>query len=85
MKEFKYIIKAADGIHARPAGVLVNTAMKYKCDITMKANDREASVKKLFALMKLGIKQNDVITVVFNGEDEEDAYKEITKNIGENY
>ncbi len=85
MKEFRYIIKAADGIHARPAGVLVNAAMKYKCDITMKANDREASVKKLFALMKLGIKQNDVITVVFNGEDEEDAYKEITKNIGENY
>jgi phosphocarrier protein HPr len=85
MKEFKYTIKAADGIHARPAGVLVNNALKYKCDITMKGNGKEASVKKLFALMKLGIKQNDEITVIFDGEDEEEAYTEITKNIGENY
>jgi phosphocarrier protein HPr len=85
MKEFKYSIKAADGIHARPAGVLVNAAMKYKCSIVMKAGDKEASVKKLFALMKLGVKQDDEITVIFDGEDEDDAYNEITKNIGENY
>jgi phosphocarrier protein len=85
MKKFTYTIKAEDGIHARPAGVLVNVALKYKCDITMKANGKEASVKKLFALMKLGVKKNDTITVTFYGEDEEAAYKEITKNIGENY
>jgi Phosphotransferase System HPr (HPr) Family len=85
MKEFKYTIKAADGIHARPAGVLVNTALKYTCEIIMKANGKEASVKKLFALMKLGVKQNDEITVLFNGSDETEAYDEITRNIGENY
>ncbi len=85
MKEFTYIIKADDGIHARPAGVLVNNAQKYKCDITMKSNGKEASVKKLFSLMKLGVKKDDVITVTFEGEDEEAAFAEITKNIGENY
>lgn len=85
MKEFTYKIKVADGIHARPAGVLVNTALKYTCEITMKANGKEASVKKLFALMKLGVKQNHEIIVVFNGSDEEEAYEAITKYIGENY
>ncbi len=85
MIEFTYTIKADDGIHARPAGILVNNAMKYKCNITMKANNKEASVKKLFALMKLGIQKDDIITVDFEGEDEESAYIEITKNIKENY
>jgi|WetSurMetagenome_2_1015567.scaffolds.fasta_scaffold152596_2 phosphocarrier protein HPr len=85
MKKFEYTITAADGIHARPAGILVNTALKYKCTILMKCGDKEASVKKLFALMKLGVKQNDTITICFDGEDEDAAYKEITANIGENY
>ncbi|AEE15689.1 HPr family phosphocarrier protein [Treponema brennaborense] len=85
MKRFEYTIKAADGIHARPAGILVNKALKYKCSISMKYGDKEANVKKLFALMKLGVKQNDKISLFFDGEDEEDAYAEITANIGENY
>lgn len=85
MKTFEYTIKAKDGLHARPAGALVNEAKKFSCEIVAKKDDKEASVKKLFALMKLGVKQNDTISVTFDGADEEEAYKVITAMIGENF
>jgi len=35
MKEFKYVIKDAEGIHARPAGELVKAAKEFTCSITI--------------------------------------------------
>lgn len=85
MKEFNYTIKAESGLHARPAGLMAQKAMTYKSEITIKANGKEASAKKLFAIMKLGVKQSDSINVVFDGEDEDEAYSAITAFIGENF
>ncbi|MCR5763793.1 MAG: HPr family phosphocarrier protein [Treponema sp.] len=85
MKTFEYTLKAADGIHARPAGVLVKEAAKFKSDITVACKGKEASAKKLFALMKLGAKQNDVITVTVSGEDEDEAFNAVSAFIGENF
>ena len=33
MKEFKYVIQDDQGIHARPAGILVKAAGGFKSDI----------------------------------------------------
>lgn len=85
MKDFKYILKAKDGIHARPAGVLVQNAAKFKSEITIKCKDKEGSAKKLFALMKLGAKMGDEIIVIFDGEDEALAFDTIKKFIEENF
>jgi phosphocarrier protein HPr len=85
MKEFTYIIQVPEGIHARPAGALATKAAKYSCDIQLKSGDRQASIKKLFAIMKLGIKQNESITVTFDGADEDAAFHEITDFITASY
>ncbi len=85
MKNFEYIIKVNEGIHARPAGFLVNLAKKFQSQIIIKSNGKEESLKKLFALMKMGIKKDDTINVIFEGEDEEQAFKEVSENIKENF
>ncbi|HIW35417.1 MAG TPA: HPr family phosphocarrier protein [Candidatus Treponema faecavium] len=85
MKQFTYTVKAADGLHARPAGILVKEAAKFSSDITMSFNGKEASVKKLFALMKLGVKQGDTVTITANGADESDAVKMIETFMGEHF
>ena len=85
MKEFSFTVKAKDGLHARPAGILVKEASKFNCDITMFFNDKEASVKKLFALMKLGVKQGDTIKVQASGADEAEAIAAVEKFMGENF
>lgn len=73
MKEFQYIIQDKLGIHARPAGLLVKLAKGYTSKITISKGDQLADVTKLIALMGLGIKMNDKITVSAEGEDEAQA------------
>ncbi len=85
MKECKYTIKAADGLHARPAGILVKEAGKFTSNITMSLNGKEASVKKLFALMKLGVKQGDTVTITAEGTDETEAINTIETFMGEHF
>lgn len=84
MKTFTYCIKDEVGIHARPAGVLVKAATKYKSDIIYKLGEKTGNGKKLFELMKMTIKQNDEITVEISGEDEEQAAIEIKNLLEEN-
>lgn len=73
MKNFMYTIKDQIGIHARPAGILVNEAKKYKSKITIRVNGKESDATKLLGLMTLGVKNGEEISVTIDGEDEEQA------------
>lgn len=73
MKRFTYTIKDENGIHARPAGLLVKEAGKFSCDITISSAGKSGNAKRLFAIMGLGIKQGDSITITFEGIDEDVA------------
>ncbi|WMJ86547.1 HPr family phosphocarrier protein [Anaerocolumna sp. MB42-C2] len=74
MKEFSYTIKDELGIHARPAGMLVKEAGKFTSNISITKEDKSADIKRLFALMGLGVKNGDTVTVKIDGDDEEAAY-----------
>jgi phosphocarrier protein len=71
MKSFEYTITDPVGIHARPAGLLVKEAKAYDSVITITKDGKSAEAKKLMALMGLGVKQGDAITVSVEGGDEE--------------
>lgn len=73
MKQFTYTITDPVGIHARPAGLLVKAAKSFSSAITLEAGGRSAGATKLMALMSMGIKQGDAVTVTVEGEDEEQA------------
>ncbi len=74
MKEFNYTIKDEIGIHARPAGLLVKEAEKFKSEIEIRTESgKSADAKRLFPLMSLGVKQGDTITVLIAGKDEDEA------------
>lgn len=75
MKEFKYVIQDKIGIHARSAGLLVQEAGKYASDVTVHKGDKNASAKKLFALMGMAVKCGDEVTVTVSGGDEEAAFE----------
>ncbi|MDD6692476.1 MAG: HPr family phosphocarrier protein [Lachnospiraceae bacterium] len=85
MKEFKYTITGPVGIHARPAGLLVKEVKAHASKVTITAADgKSADAKKLLALMGLGIKQGDTVTVSIDGEDEDAAAASIEKFMKEN-
>ena len=79
MKEFRYTINDKNGIHARPAGLIVQCAKGYRAVQTLRLGGKSADCKKLFSLMQLGVKYGDEILVTADGEDEEDACAELEK------
>lgn len=85
MKQFTYTVNDENGIHARPAGLMVKEAQKFTSEIIMEARGKTASVKKLFALMGLGVKQGDEITVTVEGADENDAAAALEEFLQKNF
>ena len=72
MKSFDYVITDPVGIHARPAGILVKEVKNYKdSTITLTKGEKSVNLLKLMALMQMGIKQGDKVTVSVEGGDEE--------------
>lgn len=70
---FEYVIKDKVGIHARPAGSLVKKVKEYNSKVTITKEDKSADGNKLMALMSLGVKCGDTITVMVEGDDEDTA------------
>ena len=72
MKQFTYPITDPVGIHARPAGLLAKAAKALDSTVTItKADGKSAQATKLMALMGLGIKRDETVTVTVEGGAEE--------------
>ncbi|WP_411677976.1 HPr family phosphocarrier protein [Caproicibacter sp.] len=84
MQEFQYTIQDENGIHARPAGLLVRKAQSYQSSATMIHEGKSADMKRLFALLGLNIKQGNTVTVQLSGEDEAAAAQGLSEFFGEN-
>ena len=69
------------GLHLRPAGVLSQTAMKFKSDITIVSGEKKIVANSVLNVMAAGIKCGTEITLVCDGEDEEEAMKTISQAI----
>ena len=84
MKEFSYTITDPEGMHARPAGLLVKKANEYNCSVTLKSGEKTADAKRIFAVMGLGIKQGQQVSFQLEGEEEDKAAKELEVFMKEN-
>lgn len=84
MKSFNYVITDEVGIHARPAGILVKEAKKYASTIMIVKNGKKADATRLMALMGLGVKCGEEVTVEVTGDDEEVVCAEMEKFFKEN-
>ncbi len=85
MKEFNYTITDPVGIHARPAKELVKFASQIKDSIKVKKGAKECDMKKLLALMGLGAKKGDTITVIVEGENEEKSAADLEQYLKDNF
>ncbi len=71
MQTFTYTITDPVGIHARPAGLLVKEIKSHAgSTVTITKGEKSVNALKLMALMQMGIKQGDTITVQVEGGDE---------------
>ncbi|MDD7381800.1 MAG: HPr family phosphocarrier protein [Bacillales bacterium] len=84
MKTFTYTIKDKEGIHARPAGIIVAEAKKYSSSISITNKGKKADLKRIFGVMGLCVKSNEEVLIEINGSDEELAYTKLKELFEEN-
>lgn len=87
MPEIKLEIQNDVGLHARPASLFVQTASKFISNITVNKGDLSVNAKSILHILTLGVQKGNIITVIAEGEDAEqalNALKELNStNFGE--
>jgi len=81
VEQMRYTITDPSGIHARPAGLLVQAARAHASTITIRCRDRQADCKKLLQLMQMDIQCGDEIIVTAEGDDAADALEELEQTM----
>ena len=73
------------GLHARPAMFFIQKANSYKCHVWVENGDRKVSAKSLLGVLSLGIAKGMEISIISDGEDEEEAIFGISELIGSGF
>ncbi len=71
--EKKLTVKNPLGLHLRPAGELCKLATEYQSDIKICFRNKEFSAKSILGILSACVQQQDEITLVCRGADEEEA------------
>ena len=77
MKKSIVIVNSECGLHARPASMLVSTALKFSSSILIKKNDKTANCKSILSILSIGASNGDSLEIVIEGQDEADAFNTI--------
>ncbi|MDF2999913.1 MAG: hypothetical protein K0Q48_32 [Bacillota bacterium] len=85
MVERSILINNKTGLHARPASNLVKAAKQFQSKINIIKDDRSFEAKSMLAILSAGIVKDTKIRLVCEGEDEEDALKNLTEIIESNH
>ncbi len=85
MNTFDYTITDPNGLHARPAGILVKQAQTFDCEVSLSCHGKTANLKKLLAVMGLGVRHGDTVTVSAEGEGAEDCARALKLFFEENF
>ncbi len=56
------------GLHARPAALIVQTANKFACDVTLLKDGQNVNGKSIMGVLMLAAAKGTVVTVKTDGE-----------------
>ncbi|AIQ53697.1 HPr family phosphocarrier protein [Paenibacillus sp. FSL R7-0331] len=71
-KTFKIVDE--DGIHARPATALVNTATKFKdTEVFAESGGKKVTLKSILGVLSLGLEPGDTLSLIAEGGQAEEA------------
>ncbi len=74
-------IKNKLGLHARAAAKLVHCAARFRSDIKIRKGDEEVDGKSILGILLLAAGRGSMITLIANGDDEQEAVDAIVKLI----
>jgi phosphocarrier protein len=80
-----FTIKNRLGLHARAAAQLVQTANRFRADVTVEKDGLEVNGKSIMGILMLAAPQGSRISVTVAGEDAEQAMTAIGRLIDDGF
>jgi phosphocarrier protein len=77
--EKKVTITNPLGIHARPSALIVQTANRFKSEVSFIRGDLQVNGKSILGVMMLAAEMGSEITIRTDGEDEYECIKALEK------
>lgn len=74
-------IENATGLHARPAGLFVETANRFRSAVWVAKAEQESGGRSILGLMLLEVTPGTEVTIRANGEDEIEAVNALVRLI----
>ena len=79
MIERPITVRLEKGLEARPIAFLVQEASQYSSQIHLLVGTKKINAKSIMGMMSLSLMDGDLVTVVADGKDEEEAADGIEK------
>ncbi|WP_017756374.1 HPr family phosphocarrier protein [Calidifontibacillus oryziterrae] len=73
MKEKTITVKLKSGLQARPAALFVQEANRFSSDIFLEKDGKRANAKSIMGLMSLAVNSGAEVTLIADGNDEQEA------------
>ena len=77
MIEKEMQIQLPTGLEARPVAVLVQVASKHNCSVYIESEGKKVNAKSIMGMMSLGLDSGEKVTVIADGDDEQQAVADI--------
>lgn len=73
------------GLHARAAAKLVTTAGKFACTVQVAKQQNVVDAKSIMGIMMLAASKGTVLTMITDGEDEQEAIEALESLIADRF
>jgi phosphotransferase system HPr (HPr) family protein len=80
-----FVLKNRQGLHCRPAALLIKTLEQFRCTGTVEGNGTIANAQSLFDLMCLSAGYGTTLTFVFTGSDAPQAMAAVQQIFDTNF
>ncbi len=84
MKTIAHTIQDEMGLHARPVGQIVKFLKPFTSNVTITSGEKSCDMKKLIALMSLGVKSGEAVEITIEGADEDACAEAMVAFFAEN-
>ena len=85
MIERDVTIRNRSGLHTRPAATLVKTAARFQAELFITKDGYEINGKSIIGVMTLAAEQGSVLSLRFEGLDEEDMATAVVQLFNEGF
>jgi len=77
MTKKEITIQLESGLETRPVALLVQVASQFRSDIYLEIDSRRVNAKSIMGMMTLGLDTGEEVVVSANGDDENEALRQI--------